>query len=208
MTNKPKIVKPTMVQMQKGADRYDKGERPWRTNYNDWQIVMPDNILRPLRYMYGLATDLPPGGYTNKQIEAAMKHLQLPYVQLSQLAKEGRKFELAVRASLADPAARARRLSSASPKPSQYMVVVRAFRRNPDVVAAVLERAAGKCEDCNQAAPFCRVIDGRPYLEVHHRIQLANGGEDTVANALALCPNCHRRAHYGQAPPNVVPKAN
>lgn len=36
-----------------------------------------------------------------------------------------------------------------------------------------------------------------PYLEVHHIIFLAQGGDDTVDNAEALCPNCHRRKHYG-----------
>jgi 5-methylcytosine-specific restriction protein A len=26
---------------------------------------------------------------------------------------------------------------------------------------------------------------------------LSTGGEDTLENAIALCPNCHRRAHFG-----------
>jgi 5-methylcytosine-specific restriction protein A len=25
--------------------------------------------------------------------------------------------------------------------------------------------------------------------------QLADGGADTISNAVALCPNCHRRCH-------------
>ena len=41
---------------------------------------------------------------------------------------------------------------------------------------------------------------GTPYLEVHHRVPLAENGEDTVKNAVAICPNCHRKAHDGQAP--------
>jgi 5-methylcytosine-specific restriction protein A len=73
------------------------------------------------------------------------------------------------------------------------------YQRNPDVVAAVLERANGHCERCRNPAPFLR-SDGTPYLEVHHSIGLADGGPDTVANALALCPNCHRELHYGLAP--------
>jgi 5-methylcytosine-specific restriction protein A len=32
---------------------------------------------------------------------------------------------------------------------------------------------------------------------VHHRVRLADGGDDTTDNAVALCPNCHRKAHYG-----------
>jgi len=35
-------------------------------------------------------------------------------------------------------------------------------------------------------------------LEVHHKVPLAEGGDDTVENAIALCPNCHRHAHYGK----------
>jgi 5-methylcytosine-specific restriction endonuclease McrA len=31
----------------------------------------------------------------------------------------------------------------------------------------------------------------------HHVKQLAHGGEDTVENAIAVCPNCHRKAHHG-----------
>lgn len=38
-----------------------------------------------------------------------------------------------------------------------------------------------------------------PYLEVHHKVPLALGGDDTVANATALCPNCHRQNHFGKA---------
>lgn len=71
------------------------------------------------------------------------------------------------------------------------------FNRNPYVVAEVLERADGKCEFCNQIAPFNRRTDGTPFLEVHHIMSLSDGGKDTIENAIALCPNCHRGAHYG-----------
>ena len=91
----------------------------------------------------------------------------------------------------------ARRIESASIYPEKVDVVTSVFRRNPDVVVAVLRRAAGKCESCGQAAPFLRRSDSSPYLEVHHWDRLADGGPDTVENAAALCPNCHRREHYG-----------
>lgn len=95
------------------------------------------------------------------------------------------------------PEQRKARLRSASKKPSRIWVLSAEFRRNPDVVAEVLERASGTCEACKEPAPFKRKSDGTPYLEVHHRIQLAHGGDDTVENAIALCPNCHRKAHFG-----------
>jgi len=81
--------------------------------------------------------------------------------------------------------------------PKQVEVISIAFRRNPDVVAAVLERANGFCEACKQKAPFLRAKDNSPYLEVHHEIRLADGGKDNLSNAIALCPNCHRKAHFG-----------
>lgn len=89
------------------------------------------------------------------------------------------------------------RLEKASHKPAARKVETTIYDRNPDVVAEVLYRAQGRCESCGDQAPFFRRSDGSPYLEVHHTIQIAEGGDDTVANAEALCPNCHRQAHYG-----------
>jgi hypothetical protein len=42
--------------------------------------------------------------------------------------------------------------------------------------------------------PF-RTKQGAPYLEAHHIEWLARGGADTLANTVALCPNCHRKMH-------------
>lgn len=95
-------------------------------------------------------------------------------------------------------AARKRRLAHADPVPPKIEVRTNVFVRNSDVVAEVLERAAGVCEGCGNDAPFIRASDGTPYLEVHHRIHLASGGPDTVTNAIALCPNCHRLRHFGK----------
>jgi 5-methylcytosine-specific restriction protein A len=111
---------------------------------------------------------------------------------------EAAEFEAAVVASQNDSdALRAKRLLSANPVPTIQVVTARVFQRNPDVVATVLARAKGICEACASAAPFTRRRDGTPYLEVHHRVLLAEGGQDTVANAIAVCPNCHRKAHHG-----------
>ncbi|MGP5194455.1 HNH endonuclease, partial [Psychrobacter celer] len=32
--------------------------------------------------------------------------------------------------------------------------------------------------------------------EVHHLTRLADGGADLPQNVIALCPTCHRKAHY------------
>lgn len=92
---------------------------------------------------------------------------------------------------------RQKRLATASKMPEKVRVESTAFRRNPDVVVEVLARANGYCEECKLLAPFLRAKDHTPYLEIHHKVTLAEGGEDTVENAVALCPNCHRRMHFG-----------
>lgn len=92
------------------------------------------------------------------------------------------------------------RLSKASKKPKKIILSSYSFVRNPDVVAHVLHRANGVCEICGSKAPFIRQsgdLEGMPYLEVHHKQFLSEGGEDSVENAIAICPNCHRNEHYG-----------
>jgi predicted HNH restriction endonuclease len=72
------------------------------------------------------------------------------------------------------------------------------YKRNQLVVAEVRYRANGKCDYCRNPAPFQRDKDGEGYLEIHHILPLADGGSDTLDNAAALCPNCHRQAHFGK----------
>ncbi|CAK2429260.1 HNH endonuclease [Vibrio crassostreae] len=92
---------------------------------------------------------------------------------------------------------RAERLSKAETLPKTKEVKTTVYVRNPDVVAEALVRANGTCESCYKPAPFIRKTDNTPYLEVHHKLPLAQCGPDTVDNVLALCPNCHRQAHFG-----------
>lgn len=109
-------------------------------------------------------------------------------------------------ASTDDPAelqARAARLRKASlgvppvgnATPGQSAMTSTRFLRSPAVVAYVVEASGGTCECCAQAAPFM-TSSGAPFLEVHHVKPLADGGPDTVDNAVALCPNCHRACHH------------
>lgn len=90
------------------------------------------------------------------------------------------------------------RLKSAPRKPKLKSVSVQVYERSPDVVAKRLIIANGICECCGKKAPFIRKCDDTPYLEVHHIVSLANNGDDTVENTAALCPNCHRRKHFGK----------
>lgn len=69
-----------------------------------------------------------------------------------------------------------------------------AYERNPLVAEYARRRASGVCELCREEAPF-KKNDGTPYLEIHHVTWLAKEGEDNISNAVALCPNCHRKMH-------------
>lgn len=79
--------------------------------------------------------------------------------------------------------------------PGSSSTSVTTYERDAEVKAWVLSSANGICECCGNPAPFCR-DDGTTYLEVHHIRRLADGGTDTITNAVAVCPNCHRALHY------------
>jgi 5-methylcytosine-specific restriction protein A len=55
------------------------------------------------------------------------------------------------------------------------------FERNTIIKEYVKRRAKGKCELCNENAPF-RDSKGIPYLEVHHIVWLSRNGEDSIEN--------------------------
>lgn len=107
-------------------------------------------------------------------------------------------FSKQIQESLADNAGSRRlRIKKENKKPEPIQIISKGFKRNPDVVAEVLIRANGVCEKCNTEAPFIRKKNNTPYLEVHHIVTLADGGDDSIKNSLALCPNCHREVHFG-----------
>lgn len=81
--------------------------------------------------------------------------------------------------------------------PEKITTNATAFKRNPYVVIETLDRANGICDSCNKDAPFVKIKDETPFLEVHHVHPLSEGGKDTLGNTVALCPNCHREAHLG-----------
>jgi len=68
------------------------------------------------------------------------------------------------------------------------------FERSVWVSEYTKRKANGICQLCKQKAPFKNKA-GEPYLETHHIIWLSEGGEDSIENTVALCPNCHRKMH-------------
>jgi 5-methylcytosine-specific restriction protein A len=64
----------------------------------------------------------------------------------------------------------------------------------------VILNAAGICQDCGRKHlspedPKYDNIKNIPELQCHHIEPLGSGGADTIANCVALCPNCHRKRH-------------
>ncbi|MBE3587300.1 MAG: HNH endonuclease [Thermoanaerobacteraceae bacterium] len=86
------------------------------------------------------------------------------------------------------------RINFAPREASTRQVSTTTYERNPYVAEYAKRRAKGKCQLCKQPAPF-NDRDGKPFLEVHHIVWLSRGGEDTINNTVALCPNCHRKMH-------------
>lgn len=85
---------------------------------------------------------------------------------------------------------------SDSPKPGKSKTGT-VFERSKAVRDYVLARAKGKCEDCGEPAPFYTPSNA-PFLEAHHIRRMSDGGPDDPRFMIGLCPNCHRRAHFGR----------
>lgn len=194
-------VKPTKADVRAAIRAYEKGVRPFRfTTPRSWYLVGAGQTRYPLKYIYALVVNRAPSSFNTSE---PLRELPLLGFDVQREPKdENADFDSKVRAAMKDPQARAARLAKALPKPPRlYIRQSIVFDRNPDVVAEVLSQANGLCWVCKKKAPFLRK-DRTPYLEVHHITQLANGGDDTVENAKAVCPNCHRQAHHGE----LVPK--
>lgn len=83
---------------------------------------------------------------------------------------------------------------SAPARPTIREATVLLRDRSAAVREAVLMRAGGLCELCNEPGFFTAA--GSVYLETHHVVPLANNGLDHPSNVVAICPQDHRRAHY------------
>ena len=83
---------------------------------------------------------------------------------------------------------------SAPAPPTMREATVLLRDRSAAVREAVLMRAGGLCELCNE--PGFVTAAGSIYLETHHVVPLADNGPDLPSNVVAICPQDHRRAHY------------
>src|SRR5262249_4037346 len=92
-----------------------------------------------------------------------------------------------------------RRAAKAKGEPTRRTAQATTYVRDAAVAELVRRLANGVCDLCEKPAPF-EDKHGEPYLESHHVEWLAKGGADTVENAVALCPNCHRKMHVRDLP--------
>ena len=186
----------TAAHVERAILRYEKGDRPFHyTASKSWFIVRKDTLY-PMKYIYALTINKELSTFHTSEAMAVLKKIGIELIHSPQ--NENENFYDRVRESMENTDERRSRLKKANKYPKQKKTIVRAFDRNPDVVAEILVIANGHCAQCGARAPFRRKKDGSPYLEVHHIQLLANGGEDTVENAIAVCPNCHRHVHYGR----------
>ncbi len=150
------------------------------------------SVKKHLEYYEGVGKSAQP------KIRKILKKHYKKIEEESEYGELQHSFEQQVRLSTIDKQNnRLSRLKVATKTPQRIKATITFYSRNPDVVAEVLLRANGVCEGCKKPAPFLRAKGKTPFLEVHHKIQLACGGDDSVTNAIALCPNCHRKEHYG-----------
>ena len=152
--------------------------------------------MHNISYIYDLA-----GRYWIKGLKPA-KHVgtnTLPIIE--ELIQKNEEVYANLQAEFEEQVSRLRQekiisTPSGNKSPTKQAVRNTSYVRDAKVAAWVLENSQGQCEACNRLAPFVK-HGGDFYLEVHHLRRLADGGSDTITNAIAVCPNCHRKLHYG-----------
>jgi len=91
-----------------------------------------------------------------------------------------------------------KRAMQAEPKPDTHTTSTTVYNRDPSVVALARYRSDHTCEmpECDYKG-FTK-NNGKLYIETHHIIPRSEGGEDTVFNVAAVCPNCHKALHFAE----------
>lgn len=90
------------------------------------------------------------------------------------------------------------RAASKKQKNKTRTVIRLEYSRNDWISIAAISRSKGRCEMPECTNELFMKDNGKPYLEVHHIIPLSENGPDTIENAAALCPHCHRNLHSGK----------
>ncbi len=185
--------------VQEAATRLANGEVFDYPDSTTFDVVVDGNLVAPKRVigyagMLHYQAPLMPEDFSGGEGTAAFDAIRKAGLGLVlKVNAESAEFRKAVKKALSEPLPR----PTGQIQPARMVNQTTSFARDPQVVAYVERRAKGVCERCKKDAPFLRGSDGRPFLEVHHVVPLSENGQDTVDNAVALCPNCHRECHHG-----------
>lgn len=84
-------------------------------------------------------------------------------------------------------------ISRSEPQKREYLIET--YARNHGWVSEAKNKHGVYClcRNCNNTF---EKPDKTPYIEVHHIISLADGGEDSLWNLAVLCAHHHRMAHF------------
>lgn len=162
-------------------------------------------VFRESEYMYMGEVVLSEAPYEEKQLDVEDK---LRKVVVFPLALKTTKKPIAVSEKLINEKNAAReknaekltneqvlkRARNASRKAATRNTVAKTFDRDPNVMEYAKRWANGICQLCEKPAPY-KNKKNKPHLHTHHIKWLSKGGEDTIENTVALCPNCHDKMH-------------
>jgi 5-methylcytosine-specific restriction protein A len=165
--------------VERAFQQFDDGERPenYRTARN-WYVLNKERKLYPAKAIWSLATEISLSEFNTREARDG-------FADLGYLLFDGKTIEEMQEQS-----------SSTESDVRKYLTVTVQYERDEKIKKERLKIANSYCESCKSPAPFVRKTNGEPYLEVHHILPLSQGGADTLENTIALCPNCHRKAHY------------
>ncbi|WP_117168858.1 MrcB family domain-containing protein [Paraliobacillus sediminis] len=76
------------------------------------------------------------------------------------------------------------------------------YLRNPEKAKEAIEKSGYQCEFNKTHLTFKSKRTNKNFVEAHHLIPMGVQGQfeyslDVPGNIVALCPNCHRRIHFG-----------
>ena len=143
--------------------------------YQDDQI----DAEKDIRKVWMFPLSLHPGGRAAELSQSEIQDIEKSQAAVAEALSTERLKQLA---------------SKTKPPPTKQKIQATAYPRSQVITELVKRLANGICDLCLEPAPFLNKKK-KAYLECHHVKWLAKGGHDEMFNAVALCPNCHRKMH-------------
>ena len=71
------------------------------------------------------------------------------------------------------------------------------FKENPTTIYELSSRTIQKIiARANLSCSICKW--DKATGDIHHIIEVSEGGSNEMSNLIYICPNCHRELHFGQ----------